>query len=232
MQHTIEHGPAFAWLRIQLEPGESIEAEAGAMVSRSPELKMSTRLNAGRAAGFFRKIWAFLVAIMRKVLGGETAFINEFSGTQGGELVLAPSLSGEIIHRKMEAESKLMVQAGSYLASSGQVDTRLKFAGLRGLLGGEGAFYLLCSGSGDLFLNAYGGVIEVPVNGEYIVDTGHIVAFDTSLDYKIKGAGSGLKSLFMSGEGLVCHFSGQGKVYVQSRNLGALVGFITPYLRG
>ncbi|MBU0552957.1 TIGR00266 family protein [Myxococcota bacterium] len=233
MRHSIEHGPAFAWLRIQLEPGESIEAEAGAMVTRDPALEMSTRLNAGRAAGFFRKVIALFVAILRKLLGGETLFINEFSGPQGGEVVIAPSLSGQIMHRQMRAKDpSVMVQAGSYLASTGTLDAKLRFAGLQGLLSGEGAFYLECQGEGDLFLNAYGGIIEIDVEGEYIVDTGHIVAFDTSLNYDIRAAGDGLKSLFLSGEGLVCHFSGRGKLYIQSRNVGALVGFLRPHLRG
>ncbi|MCA9544475.1 MAG: TIGR00266 family protein [Myxococcales bacterium] len=232
MQHTIEYGPAYAWLRVQLAPGETIQAEAGAMVTQSPNLNMETRLNAGRKAGFFRKIQAFFVALMRKVFGGETVFINEFSGPNGGELVLAPSLSGQIIHRRMSSSMPLLVQGGSYLASAGQVDTKLRFAGLRGLLGGEGLFFLESSGDGDLFINAYGGIVEVECNGSYVVDTGHIVAFDASLDFKIKGAGSGLKSLFLSGEGLVMHFSGKGTIYLQSRNVGALVGWISPFLRG
>ncbi len=231
MQFAIEYGPAFAWLRVQLAPGESVQAEAGAMVTRSPQLEMETRLNAGRKAGFFRRIQAFFVAILRRLLGGETVFINEFSGPQGGEVVLAPSLSGEIVHRTMGRSKPLLVQGGSYLASGGQVDTKLRFAGLRGLLGGEGLFFLECSGDGDLFMNAYGGIVEVECDGEYIVDTGHIVAFDANLDFKIKGAGSGLKSLFLSGEGLVMQFSGTGKIYLQSRNLGALVGWLSPFLR-
>lgn len=231
MQHSIEYGPAFAWLRVQLEPGEQIQAEAGAMVTRSPQLEMATRLNAGRKAGFFRRVQAFFVALMRKLFGGETVFINEFSGPAGGEVVLAPSLSGQITHRPMARSQPLLVQGGSYLASTGQVDTRLRFAGLRGLLGGEGLFFLECSGEGDLFINSYGGIVEVDCDGGFIVDTGHIVAFDASLDFKVKGAGGGLKSLFLSGEGLVMQFSGKGKIYLQSRNLGALVGWISPFLR-
>jgi uncharacterized protein (TIGR00266 family) len=233
MKFAVEYGPAFAWLRVQLAPGDTVQAEAGAMVSHTPGVEMETRLNAGRKAGFFRKIQAFFVAIMRKILGGETAFINEFSSPGGGEVVLAPSLSGEIVHRHMApGETSLLVQSGSYLASTGQIDTKLRFAGLRGLLGGEGLFFLESSGAGDLFINAYGGIHEVQVNGKYIVDTGHIVAFDSTLDFKITGAGVGLKGLLASGEGLVCEFTGKGTLYVQSRNLSALVGWISPYLRG
>lgn len=231
MKHTIQYGPAFAWLRIALGPGERVDAEAGAMVSRTPELEMSTRLNAGRRAGLWRKLVAFVVAVGRKFLGGETMFINEFSGPQGGEVVLAPALAGHIEHRRLDHGERIIVQSGSYLASAGPVDAKLKFGGLRGLLGGEGLFFLECKGPGDLWMNSYGGIHAIDVDGPYIVDTGHIVAFDATLDFKIRGAGTGLKGLLFSGEGLVCEFNGKGRLYVQSRNIGALVGWISPYLR-
>ncbi len=231
MQHKIEFGPSFAWLRVQLGPGEAIDAEAGAMVTRTPELGMSTRLNAGRRAGLWRTFLAFFVALARKIFGGETVFINTFSGDQGGEVVLAPSLSGQIMHRPLSNNDvPILVQAGSYLASTEQVDTKLRWAGLRGFLSGEGIVFLECGGQGDLFLNAYGGVHELQVDGTYVVDTGHLVAFDSTLDFEIRTPG-GWKSLFLSGEGLVCEFRGRGCLWIQSRNVGGLVGWITPYLR-
>jgi uncharacterized protein (TIGR00266 family) len=232
MQHQIEHGPAFAWLRVNLGPGEKLQAEAGAMVRQSPALQMDTRLNAGRKPGFFAKLKALFVAIARKVLGGETAFVNEFHGPQGGEVVLAPSLSGQIMHVRLDGQQSLFVQAGSYLASTGDIDTKLKFGGLRSMLGGEGLILLNCSGQGDLFINSYGGVTPVAVNGAYIVDTGHIVAFTQGLTFNVRSVGGGAKGFLFSGEGLVCEFKGQGTIYVQSRNLGALVGWIGRFLRG
>lgn len=229
MQHVIEHGPAFAWLRVALQPGESIQAEAGAMVRQTPQLEMTTRLNAGRNPGFFGKLMAFFVALIRKFFGGETMFVNEFSGPQGGEVVLAPSLSGQIKQHSVSSGAGLFVQTGSYLASTGTLDTKVRWGGLKALFGGEGLVLLHCTGDGELFVNSYGGIVEVSVQGRYVVDTGHIVAFDESLDFKVRSVG-GLKSFFFSGEGLVCEFSGQGRVYVQSRNLGALVGWLTPML--
>ncbi len=231
MQHQIEHGPAFAWLKVQLAGGEQIQAEAGAMVRRSTDLVMDTRLNAGRNAGFFGKLWAIFVAFVRKFLGGETMFVNDFHGPNGGEVVLAPSLSGQIMHRQLAGGQKLFVQTGSYLASTGTIDTKVRWGGFRAMFGGEGLILLECSGDGDLFVNSYGGIVPVQVNGKFIVDTGHIVAFDGSLDFRVKSVG-GVKSFLFSGEGLVCEFSGQGTVYVQSRNLSALVGWLTPMLRG
>jgi uncharacterized protein (TIGR00266 family) len=230
MKHAIEHGPAFAWLRVQLEAGESIFAEAGAMVMRSPQLDMQTRLNAGRSVGVWAQIYAFLVALMRKFLGGETLFINEFSGPSGGDVVLAPTVSGAIVHERMDGQRRLIVQSGSYLASTGDVQTKLRWGGLRGLLGGEGLFFIECAGQGDVFLSSYGGIHAIDVDGEYVVDSGHLVAFDGNLDFKVRSVG-GLKSFFFSGEGLVCEFRGRGRLLLQSRNVGALIGWLTPFLR-
>ena len=232
MQHQIEFGPSFAWLKVQLAPNEMIQAEAGSMVRHTVGLQMDTRLNAGRRAGFFAKFKALFVAMARKILGGETAFVNDFHSPQGGEVVLAPSLSGSIMHQQLDGQRKLFIQSSAYLASTGDVDTKLRFGGLKSMLGGEGLVLQECTGTGDVFINSYGGITAVPVNGNFIVDTGHIVAFDGSLNFKVKGVSGGLKSFFLSGEGLVCEFTGQGTIWIQSRNLSSLVGWITPKLLG
>jgi uncharacterized protein (TIGR00266 family) len=229
MQYHIEHGPAFAWLRVGLEPDERIVAEAGAMVRQSTALEVETRLNASRKAGIFGVIVAFFVALMRRLLGGETMFLNEFWGPQGGEVVLAPKLSGQIMKKTLDGTRTLFVQRGGYLASSSGIDTRLRFGGLRTLFGGEGLILLQCSGAGDVFVNSYGGITEIPVAGKFVVDTGHIVAFDGALDFRVRSIG-GAKSFLFSGEGLVCEFEGRGTLYVQSRNLKALVSWLTPLL--
>jgi uncharacterized protein (TIGR00266 family) len=229
MRYTIEHGPSFAWLKVDLNPGDELQAEAGAMVRQEPQVEISTHLNAGRHAGIFQMIWALMVAFIRKFMGGETMFINRFKASQGGQVVLAPSLSGHIVHKALDASSRLFVQTGSYLASTGEVNTKVRFGGLRTLLGGEGLVLLECSGAGVLWVNSYGGVIPIEVNGTFTVDTGHIVAFDGTLDFRVKSIG-GVKSFLFSGEGLVCEFSGQGTVLVQSRNLSALVGWLSPLL--
>lgn len=201
------------------------------MVRQNTHVEMTTHLNAGSNAGFFGKLFAIFIAIVRKFIGGETMFVNRFSAPSRGEVVLAPSLSGHIIHHPLSGGKKLFVQTGSYLASTGDVGMKIRFGGLRSILGGEGLVLLECAGTGDLWINSYGGVIPIAVNGNFIVDTGHIVAFEGALDFKVKSVG-GLKSFLFSGEGLVCQFNGQGIVYVQSRNLGALVSWLSPMLPG
>jgi len=230
MQTQIDHQPSFAWLKVQLDPGDIIQAEAGAMVTMTPGLPMSTHLNAGKG-GMFRKFRAFFVALVRKFIGGETFFVNRFGGAQGGEVVLAPALSGDITQITMTpATPPIIIQTGAYLASTGDIDTKLRWGGLRGLFGGEGLFFMECTGNGELFINSYGGIIEVPCNGRYIVDTGHIVAFDADLNFKIKTPGGGVLGFLGSGEGLVMEFHGQGTIYMQSRNVSALVGWVSPML--
>jgi len=231
MQHSIEYGPSFSWLRVRLGANETLTAEAGAMVTRDVHVDMATRLNAGNKAGFFGKLLAVLAAVVRKFVGGETMFINDFSSSQGGEVVIAPALTGAIEHYALAGDRTLLVQAGSYLASSPGVDTKLRWGGIRTLLGGEGATLMECSGRGDLFINSYGGIEAIQVDGSYVLDTGHMVAFEGNLDFKLRKAGSGWKSFFFSGEGLVMEFNGKGTLYIQSRNIGALTNWLTPLLR-
>jgi uncharacterized protein (TIGR00266 family) len=231
MQNTVEFNPAYAMATVELTPGESVTVEAGSMVGMTNELEISTHIG-GNRVGFLGFILNFLLALIRKFLGGETLFVNTYTqkGNTVGQLLIAPALSGDIIHHKLDGSGYLMVQGASYLASSGNVTVQTKFGGLKSLFSGEGAFWLKCSGMGDLWINCYGAIHEIDVAGSYVVDTGHVVAFSNSINYKIKGSG-GLKSTLYSGEGLTMRFSGTGKLYIQSRNLSSLIRWIVPRLR-
>jgi uncharacterized protein (TIGR00266 family) len=229
MKHQIKHDPTFSLLQVQVDPGETLVAEAGAMVARAAHLGMEVKLNAGRNAGFLGKLKAVFIALVRKVIGGETFFVNHFSSPEGGWVWLAPSLSGAIRHIPLQGQAMLF-SAGAFLASAGDVDLRMRFGGLRALLAKEGAFFIEASGHGDLWVNSYGAIDEVECNGSYIVDNGHIVGFDAALDFQIKSPGGGAMGLFASGEGLICEFSGRGRILIQSRNTGALVEWLTRML--
>jgi uncharacterized protein (TIGR00266 family) len=229
MQHIVKHGPTFSLLQLQIAPGEVLVAEAGSMVARASHVNMEVKMNAGLRAGFFAKLKAFFIALIRKLIGGETFFVNHFSSPQGGWVWLAPALSGAVQHIPMQGQTMLF-SAGAFLASAGEVDLKMRFGGLRALFAKEGAFFVQASGTGDLWVTSYGAIDEIYCNGTYIVDNGHIVGFDSTLDFKIRSAGGGALGFFASGEGLVCEFHGQGKILVQSRNLGALVSWLTPML--
>ena len=119
--------------------------------------------------------------------------------------------------------------AGSFLACTPGVNVKAKFGGFKALFSGEGAFLLEASGNGDLFFNSFGGIVEKKIEGDFIVDSGHVVAFEPSLNYKISGMGN-WKSTMLSGEGLVMTFNGSGKIYLQTRTIDSLASWLTPRL--
>lgn len=230
LRHEITHGPSFAMLRVDLEVGQTVIAEAGAMVARNQSIGMEAKLNAPRSGGLLATLKALFIAVIRKFVGGETFVVNHFApNQQRGSVWLAPPMSGHIVHRRLNGE-RLTLSTGAYLAHAGSVELGLKFGGLRSLLAKEGAFFLEATGFGDLWFTSYGGVEAVDVSGDFIVDNGHLVGFEGNLGFSIGTAGGGFMGAVASGEGLVCKFSGQGRVYLQSRNQDSLVGWLTPML--
>ena len=228
MQHDVVHGPSHALLRVKLDPSETVITEAGAMVTYSDGMKMEAKLNAGKNAGFVGMITALFVAFIRKVIGGDSFFVSHFSAPEnGGEVTIAPALNGSVEHRNLGAGEKLMLTTGAYLASTPGIGLEMKWGGCSGMLAKEGAFFVEASGPGEIWFNSYGGIHPIEIDGTYVVDNGHIVAFDPSLTFTAKKAGKGLMGSLASGEGIVVEFKGQGTVYIQSRNLSALVGWLT-----
>jgi len=217
-EYDILKSPAYTLLKVDLRDGQTIKAEAGALVSMSPNLKIETKAQ----GGMFR-------ALKRSALGGESFFQNTFRSENGpGELTLAPGYPGDIEKVSLEDETWFL-QGGAFLASNVDIDLDTKFQGLKGFVSREGLFFLKVEGSGDLFVSAFGALYEYDLNGELIIDTGHLVGFQGGIQYDVKRIG-GLKSTFLSGEGLVLRLWGQGKVYMQTRNPTAFASWLTPFL--
>lgn len=216
MDVQIKNNPDYGELLVQLEGGETITIEAGAMSRMSTGLDMRARMLGG-----------FLAALARKLFGGESFFVGEYGGPQGGHIALSPSMPGSVRHRSVDG-GEFYLTAGSFLACSPGVILRTRFGGLRALFSGEGAFLIVASGSGDLWFNAYGAVVEREVLGELVVDTGHVVGWEAGLEYSIGGMG-GLKSTLLSGEGLTMKFRGTGTIWLQTRNLPATAGWLSPF---
>src|SRR5688572_19790647 len=141
MEHIVKHEPSFPLLQVGLSPNEVLVAEAGAMVARSSTVDMEVKLNAGRGAGLWTKIKAVFVALLRKMVGGETFFVNHFSSQTGGWVWLAPAMSGSIKHMPLSGSS-IVLSAGSFVACAGDIDLKLRWGGLRALLAKEGAFFI------------------------------------------------------------------------------------------
>ncbi|MBM9575711.1 TIGR00266 family protein [Leptospira sp. 201903070] len=219
MKHEILLKPDFPIIQVELENGETIRAESGAMVAMSPTVKMATKAEGG--------IWA---SAKRALLSGESFFQNTFKSEGGtGTLFLTSQTQGDIEYRKMKGE-ELILSRGAYVAGSESLVIDSKWGGFKGFFSGEGLFFLKVSGAGDLFFSSFGAIHTIEVNGQYTVDTGHIVGFEGTLNYTIQKVG-GLKSLFLSGEGLVAVFSGTGKLYIQSRNQNAFAGWANQWRR-
>jgi len=120
------------------------------------------------------------------------------------------------------------------MAHSEGVEVTGKWQGARGFFSGEGLILLKASGHGDIFFNSYGAIMEIDVKSDFIVDTGYIVAFEDTLEYRVTvlpglRAGSKIKSFLFGGEGLVCRFSGQGKVWIQTRYVHPFLYWINPF---
>ncbi len=217
MDIDIVGNPDYGQLRVRLRPGERFIAEGGSMAWMDSDIKSNARLLGG-----------FFSALVRKFTGGESLFVGEYTTDRGGEVAFSPAQPGTV-RRMALAGNSIMLTAGSFMACTPGVDLSTKFGGLRAMFSGEGLFLMQCSGTGEVFFNAYGSIIEKQINGSFIVDTGHVVAWDPSLTYSIQGMG-GIKSTLLSGEGLVMRFSGSGTIYLQTRTMPAIASWLTPFV--
>ncbi|MCE2786336.1 MAG: TIGR00266 family protein [Pirellula sp.] len=215
LQHEIQMRPDFSMLKVSLEQGQKVHAEPSAMAAMTPNMKLKAGLKGGALKSLGR------------LMGGESMIVNTFTAENGpGEVLFAPGHLGDTQHYRLTGGT-LYLQRGAYMANSDGVEISGKWQGAKGFFSGEGLVLLKASGVGDIFFNSYGAILEIDVTDDYIVDTGYIVAFEDTLQYRVSVLpglrGGGFKRLFFSGEGLICRFAGQGKVWVQTR-------YVLPYL--
>lgn len=211
--YKIEGKPDYAFLTVDLPANSTLKVEASAMATMDANLVMKTKMRGG----------------LGRLLTSESIFINEFTAEGGAaEIGIAPGSPGDIGHVYLRDEV-IYLQNSAFVASDNDVLVETKWQGLvKGFFSGEALFLIRCSGTGDLWFNTYGAMIEIDVDGDYVVDTGNIVAFTEGLDYNITKVG-GYKSLFFSGEGFVCRFSGRGKVWIQTRSSQAFASWLFPF---
>ena len=217
MKTQIEGGKAFSYINIDLEPGERLIAESDAMSSMSADLDLVSKLNGG-----------FFTGLARKYFGGETLFVNQFSNNADAErrLTIVQPTPGEIKQVTLDNNS-ICLQPGAFIACTGDVKLGLKWAGFVSFIAREGLFKMVASGNGTLWYGAFGALLEKEIDGEYIVDTSHLVAYDPSLKLKLQLSG-GLFSSFFGGEGLVTRVDGKGKIVVQTRSISGLASWLNP----
>ena len=209
LKFKIEGRPDYAFATVQLPANKTLKVEASAMATMDTNINMKTKMRGG----------------LGRLISGESIFINEFTAEGApGEIGIAPGTPGDMGHLYLD-DNCVFLQNSAFVAADMDVNIETKWQGLtKGFFSGESFFLIRCSGKGDLWFNTYGAIHEIDVSGEYVVDTGNIVAFTDGLEYKITKVG-GYKSLFFSGEGFVCRFSGQGKVWLQTRGVQAFVSW-------
>jgi len=219
MQATIEGGPAFAFINVDLNPGETVVAESDAMSSMDADLDMDAKFNGG-----------FFSGILKKFFGGESLFVNHFTNKTSDvrRVTLVQATPGNIREVQLGGET-ICLQPGAYVASTPELKLKARWAGFKSWFSREGLFKLTVSGTGTLWYGAYGELLEKQVDGEYIVDTAHLVAYEPHMKLKIQLAGGLFSSLF-SGEGFVTRIEGQGKITIQTRSLSGLAGWLNPRL--
>lgn len=219
MSIEVVSNPDFGHLEIKLEQGESIICESGAMAAMDSDLKLDTHMMGG-----------FLPALWRKMVAGESLLSGVYTSQRSGSrLWLSPPIPGQVVAYPLSGHP-LMLTSGSFLACQQGVTLATKFGGLKAIFSGEGMFFIQAHGVGTLWFNSYGSIIEQQIDGELIVDTGHVVAWEHGLNWTVTGMGNLFSTLF-SGEGLVLKFSGSGKVWLQSRSVQGLASWLGGYCR-
>ncbi|MCH2038888.1 MAG: TIGR00266 family protein, partial [Rickettsiales bacterium] len=129
-------------------------------------------------------------------------------------------------------QNALVVQGNSFMAHYGDdLSITTEFQGLKNIFSGESFFWIKTQGHGHLIFNAFGVIYTVDVDGEYIIDTGHVVAFEDTLKYHLSKVGNSWLSSFLGGEGFVLRFEGKGRVWCQSHNPNNFGTTIGPMLR-
>lgn len=214
--------PSYAMAKVELAAGECVRSEGGAMVSMSPGLTVTTdTFSKGGAGG--------LLQAAKRLLAGESVFINKFTANQAGHVCFAPTLVGDIEHLKLDGTKNMIVQSSSFLACSDGMTMDTQFGGMKGFFSGESVFWIKFGGAGSLLINSFGGIFHKDIDGTFICDTGHIAAYEDTLQYKVRKVG-GWKATLLSGEGLVCEFTGKGRLHMQTHNAPAFGQFIGPKL--
>ncbi len=226
MEYKILYPEAFPVVRLELNKGESLQAESDAMVAMSPTVDVE-----GKSSG------GFMGGLMRKVLTGESFFLQRLTANRGpGRVLIGHPLPGGIHPIELDGSHGLTVQKGGFLAASETVEIDTTAQNLtKGLFSGEGIFVLNIRGRGTVFVSSYGMIhpIEVPAGEEVIIDNGHLVAWPDTMQYEIeKASKGGLWSSIKSGEGLVCRFKGPGTVLIQTRNPESFTGWIRSMIPG
>ena len=226
MNIEIVQRPFSSAAKVSLAAQETVVAEGGAMIAMSGNMAVETKVNKSEGGGL-----GGLIKGMARKLAGEGLFLNYFTaGSDGGDVYLATSLPGDMALIELDGSKSIKVQNSSFVAHESSVDMNISWEGMKNMFSGENMIWLTMSGSGKLLINAFGSIYPIQVDGEYIVDTGNIAAYEDTLSFSIGKAGKSWVSSFLGGEGLVCRFKGTGTVWCQTHADKPFGAKLTPHL--
>lgn len=207
-------------VEIELDPNETVIAEAGAMNYMESGIVFDTKMGDGSAPD--EGIFSSLLNVGKRLLTGESIFMTHFTNQGSGKqrVAFAAPFPGRIIPMDLyELGGELLCQKDAFLCAALGTSVGIAFNKRlgAGFFGGEGFILQKLSGDGFVFVHACGAIVQKQLNGEKLrVDTGCLVAFTPGIDYSIERAGN-LKSMFFGGEGLfLATLQGHGTVWLQS----------------
>jgi len=218
LKYEIKYKPSYSMLVVQLETGETITAESGAMTYMNPNIDVKTRMREK----------SFLGTLGLTFLGRQSFFVNDYSATPGsGEAAFVSAPVGDIEVLQVSSTQGYIVQKSSYIASTKDVNLDIQWQGFTKGLFGQGLFMIKVSGNGMLFINTFGAIDKhtLKAGEKMIVDNFHLVAFSDTCPYKVTKFG-GLKETLLGGEGLVTEITGPGDIYIQTKNLREFVDWL------
>jgi uncharacterized protein (TIGR00266 family) len=222
VQIEIVNGPGNAAARVKMSQGETLFAEGGSMIAMRGNFDLKTSTHQRSRS---------IMAGLKRMVGGESFFLNHYTAQSSkGEVILSATLPGDMTAIEL-SHVGIIVEGGAFVCRGGGVEMDLSWQGLKSAFSGEGLFWLKMSGIGPLVLSSFGAIYSVLIDGEYIVDTGHVVAFEETLNFSLSKAGKSWLSSYLGGEGLVCCFKGRGRIWCQSHSARAFGELVGPRLR-
>jgi len=205
-------------LEVELERGEQITGESGALTYMSPTIDVRTRTRERSILG----------SLKTSILGGQSLFVTDFVAADGpGNVALVAAPIGDVLRLEVSPQKGYIIQKSAYLASTHNIDLDVRWEGFSRGLFGQGLFMIKTTGMGDLFINSFGAIDkhELAPGEQLVVDNFHLAAFSDTCEYEVRKFGSWKDTLF-SGEGLVTYIEGPGEVYVQTKNLREFVDWL------
>ena len=228
--YTIQ-GDSLQYVDVELAAGQSVVAEAGAMLYMTDGVEFETKMGTGESSG---GVLGTLVGAAKRKIAGESLFLTHFSNstTTMQHVGFGAPFPGSIVACNLQDhQGELMFQRDAFLAGSAGTSIDIAFNRRfgSGFFGGEGFILQRISGDGTVFVHAGGAVIGKQLRGETLrIDTGCIVGFERSIDYDIEAAGD-LKSMMFGGEGMfLATLSGHGQVWLQTMPISRFIERVVP----